>query len=89
MDSIRSVMQKVRALLAEKAIGEVRMLSADFGFRAELNPSHRLFSPEYGGGALLDVGTYLVSFSSMVLGPPSRLSRWPISVRRVLTNRQQ
>jgi predicted dehydrogenase len=67
------VMQKVRALLAEKAIGEVRMLSADFGFRAELNPSHRLFSPAYGGGALLDVGTYLVSFSSMVLGRPSRI----------------
>jgi predicted dehydrogenase len=67
------VMQKVRALLAEKAIGEVRMLSADFGFRVELNPSHRLFSPAYGGGALLDVGTYLVSLSSMVLGPPSRI----------------
>ena len=49
------------------------MLSADFGFRAELNPSHRLFSLEYGGGALLDVGTYLVSFSSMVLGRPSRI----------------
>jgi predicted dehydrogenase len=66
-------MQKVRALLAEKAIGEVRMLSADFGFRAELNPSHRLFGLEYGGGALLDVGTYLVSLSSMVLGRPSRI----------------
>jgi predicted dehydrogenase len=67
------IMQKVRTLLAEKAIGEVRMLSADFGFRVELNPSHRLFSPAYGGGALLDVGTYLVSFSSMVLGRPSRI----------------
>jgi predicted dehydrogenase len=70
-------MAKVRALLAEGAIGEVRMLSADLCFRARPGVPVRLFDPAYGGGALLDVGVYVVSFSSMVLGSPSRIVSMP------------
>ena len=33
----------------------------------------RLFAPELGGGALLDLGVYPVSFASMILGTPSRI----------------
>ena len=61
---------KVREWLADGTIGEVRMLRADFGFRAGVDPKARLFSPELGGGALLDVGVYTVSFASMVFGGP-------------------
>jgi predicted dehydrogenase len=64
---------RVRGLLAEGAIGEVRLLSADFGFRAEFDPRGRLFDPYLGGGALLDVGVYTVSLASMVFGPPARI----------------
>jgi len=71
------VMVKVRALIAEDAIGEVRMLSADFGFRATFERVPRLFDPASGGGALLDVGVYLVSLASMVLGPPARIVSLP------------
>ena len=60
---------KVRQWLREGAIGDVRMVQADFGFRSGLNPEGRLFDPELGGGALLDVGIYAISFASMVLGP--------------------
>ena len=60
---------KVRQWLDEGAIGEVRMVQADFGFRSGFNPQGRLFSPDLGGGALLDVGIYVLSFASMVLGP--------------------
>jgi predicted dehydrogenase len=50
-------------------IGQVRLVSADFGFRAGYNRQSRLFAPELGGGALLDVGIYVLSFASMILGP--------------------
>jgi predicted dehydrogenase len=62
------LMGRVRELLAAHAIGDVRMLTADFGFRAGLNPEGRLFNLALGGGALLDVGVYTVSFASMVMG---------------------
>ncbi|MBN1812543.1 MAG: Gfo/Idh/MocA family oxidoreductase [Anaerolineae bacterium] len=68
------IIVKLREMLAEGAIGEVRMLTADLGFRSEFDPKSRLFDPELGGGALLDVGIYPISFASMVLGTPSRIA---------------
>jgi len=62
------VITQVCAWLAEGRIGEPRLLTADFGFRAEVNPSARLFSPALAGGALLDVGVYVVSLAQMVFG---------------------
>ncbi len=65
---------KTRELLAEGVIGDVRMLLVDFGFRAQFKPEARLFNPELGGGALLDVGIYPLQFASMVMGtPPSEM----------------
>ncbi|HAA75407.1 TPA: dehydrogenase [Candidatus Latescibacteria bacterium] len=61
---------RVRELIADGAIGEVRMLQADFGFRANVNPNGRLFNLDLGGGGLLDVGVYTVSLASMILGTP-------------------
>lgn len=66
------IMVRVRQLLAEGAIGEVRMLHADFGFRTRVNPQGRLFDPDLGGGALLDVGIYPLSLASMIFGQPSQ-----------------
>ncbi|MBT2290324.1 Gfo/Idh/MocA family oxidoreductase [Paenibacillus albidus] len=60
---------KVRQWIAEGRIGDVRLVKADLGFRSEWNPEGRLLNPKLGGGALLDVGIYPVSFASMVLGP--------------------
>jgi dihydrodiol dehydrogenase / D-xylose 1-dehydrogenase (NADP) len=62
------VMKQVRAWLEEGAIGDLRMLTADFGFRREGAAEDRKVSPHRGGGALLDVGIYPVSFSSWVFG---------------------
>ncbi len=71
------LMERVRWLVSEGAVGEVRMLNVDFGFRADLDPSSRLFDQRLGGGALLDVGVYCVSFASMVLGRPSGFAGLP------------
>ena len=66
--------EKVRELLAADTIGSVQMLTADLGFRGRFDPKHRLFDPELGGGALLDVGVYPISLASMIFGPPTRIS---------------
>jgi predicted dehydrogenase len=65
---------KLRSMLAQNIIGEVRMLQADFSFRAPFNPTNRLFNPELGGGALLDIGVYPINFASMIFGPPERVT---------------
>jgi predicted dehydrogenase len=62
------VMTQVRRWLQEGAIGEVRLLVSDFGFRAQVNPEARLFSLDLAGGAVLDVGAYVVSLASMIYG---------------------
>jgi predicted dehydrogenase len=71
------VMARLRELLAQGAIGTVRLLAADFSFRASFSPESRLFNPALGGGALLDVGIYPVSLASMILGPPSAILSSP------------
>jgi len=65
---------KLRALLEEGAIGEVRLLTADFGFRAAFDPESRLFDPALGGGALLDLGIYPLALASAIFGPPERIA---------------
>lgn len=64
---------EVQRLVAEGAIGEPRILTADFGFHKEFDPSHRLFDLTLGGGALLDVGVYLISLASLFFGPPAQI----------------
>lgn len=64
------LMARLRELLAQQAIGELRMLTADFGFRAGYEEEPRLFDRALGGGSLLDVGVYPVSLASMLFGRP-------------------
>lgn len=68
------LMERVRRLIREGAIGPLRLLQADFGFRAGFDPRSRLFDPALGGGALLDVGCYCVSLASMLMGSPDRIT---------------
>ena len=66
------VMHRLRELAKSGAIGEPRLLQADFGFRAGVNPEGRLFNLALGGGGLMDVGIYPVSLASMLFGTPDR-----------------
>jgi len=65
---------QIRRLIAEGALGEIVTVSADHGQWFAKDPEFRLFAPELGGGALLDLGVYPVSFASMLLGAPSTIS---------------
>lgn len=62
------ITKQVKAWVTDGAIGEVRMLYADFGFRARLNPKGRLFDLALGGGGLLDIGIYPISYASIIFG---------------------
>jgi len=65
---------ELRRRIADGAIGEVRMVQADFGFRAGWNPQGRLLNPALGGGSLLDVGVYCVSLAYSILGAPAEIA---------------
>jgi predicted dehydrogenase len=64
---------QVRRWIAEGRIGEPRMMTIDFGFRAAWNPESRLLNPALAGGALLDVGVYVLAYASMVFGRPTQI----------------
>jgi len=66
--------RSVQAILARGAIGEVMSVQADHGWWFERDPRHRLFAPELGGGALLDLGIYPVSLATLVLGLPDQIA---------------
>jgi predicted dehydrogenase len=66
-------MREIRRLLADGVLGEIVTVTADHSQWFVQDASHRLFAPELGGGALLDLGIYPVSFAHMVLGTPDRV----------------
>lgn len=70
----RPHMVELRRLLAEGAIGEPRMLHAQFGFRMPFDPSHRVFDVALGGGAMLDLGVYPISLAHMIFGTPAQVT---------------
>lgn len=63
--------RKVRELIG--GLGDIVTVTADHGQWFTEDAEHRLFAPALGGGALLDLGVYVVSFASMVLGAPSKI----------------
>jgi predicted dehydrogenase len=60
---------EVKRIIASGEIGAVHQVVADFGFKADFGPEHRLFNPLLGGGALLDLGIYPLSIAAALLGP--------------------
>jgi predicted dehydrogenase len=66
--------KRMRELVAEGAIGEVTAVHADFAIGGPFPATHRLRAKELGGGALLDLGVYPVTFAHMFLGVPDRIA---------------
>lgn len=69
-------MVRIREIVAAGLLGEIRAVSADHTQLLPDDPAHRLNALELGGGALLDLGVYPISFVWDILGAP-------VSVRAV------
>lgn len=63
----------LRAWVADGRIGQPMALHANFVDNLPFDPEHRLFKRELGGGALLDVGVYVLSFAVMLFGIPDQV----------------
>ncbi|MFI9290775.1 Gfo/Idh/MocA family protein [Streptomyces gardneri] len=64
------LVRRLAELVRDGAVGEVRTVQADFGLQGPFAADHRLRDPAVGGGALLDLGVYPVSFAQLLLGEP-------------------
>ena len=66
-------MIRIREILASGILGEIRCVIADHTQDLPDDPTHRLNALNLGGGALLDLGIYPISFAWDVLGAPKTI----------------
>jgi predicted dehydrogenase len=66
--------RKAVAMAHEGQLGAVRQVRADLGFVLDTDPDGRLWDPDLGASALLDLGIYPLTFATLVLGNPSGVS---------------
>ncbi len=62
--------QIITQIIERGTIGRVRTLSANLGYRIDMN--ERMIRPELAGGTLLDLSVYVLNFASMVWGDDIR-----------------
>jgi predicted dehydrogenase len=65
--------RRLTELLAEGAVGRIRVIRAAFGFVAG-DPANVRLQTGLDGGALMDVGCYCVSATRLIAGEPTRVS---------------
>jgi predicted dehydrogenase len=56
-----------RQLIESGALGEIRLVTADFGVNVPFDPNSRMYDPAQAGGSLLDLGVYPISFAQFAL----------------------
>jgi predicted dehydrogenase len=67
------LLRKAAALAASGDLGNIRHVSANFGFAFQGSPTHRLLDPALAGGAILDAGVYPIHAVNLFLGEPAEL----------------
>lgn len=65
---------RLEAIIRSGQIGAPRAVQADFGFVAAPHPSDRLFDRSLGGGTVMDLGVYVVTFATLFLGNPDSVT---------------
>ncbi len=54
-------------------LGDIQWVQADLGFKAPLDPESRIWAPAAGGGALLDLAVYPLTWALGTLGFPDEV----------------
>jgi predicted dehydrogenase len=67
-------MTRIREIVRAGDLGELRAVTVDHTQRLSDDPAHRLNDLALGGGALLDLGIYPISFMWDVLGAPATIA---------------
>ncbi|MCW2600274.1 MAG: hypothetical protein JWM02_2103 [Frankiales bacterium] len=67
------LVQLMQLRVRDGHLGQVRSVHASFGFTAAADPAGRLWNPDLGGGALLDLGVYTVDLARLLLGDPDKV----------------
>lgn len=67
-------MVRIREIIEAGTLGEIRAVTADHTQKLPTDPAHRLNALDLGGGALLDLGIYPISFIWDVLGAPTTVT---------------
>jgi predicted dehydrogenase len=67
-------MRRIHEIFESGGVGEIRALVATHTQDLPDDPAHRLNDLKLGGGALLDLGVYPVSFAFDVLGEPATIT---------------
>ena len=63
----------LQRIITEGKIGDIESLSAFHHQNLTGVKNHRLWIKELGGGSLMDLGIYIVSFAHMILGVPDKI----------------
>jgi predicted dehydrogenase len=66
-------MIRIREIIDAGTLGEIRTVFADHTQKISDDPAHRLNAMDLGGGALLDLGIYPISFVWDILGAPTEI----------------
>ncbi|HJQ00391.1 MAG TPA: Gfo/Idh/MocA family oxidoreductase [Jatrophihabitans sp.] len=70
------LIRTAQQLIADGVIGDIRSVRAEMSLGLPYDPSHRLYDLANGGGALLDLGIYPITFAWIFLGKPDEISWW-------------
>lgn len=62
--------EEIVRIINSGEIGEIKLVQADFGFKAPEPKRQRLYDPDLGGGSLLDIGIYPIFLAQSILGRP-------------------
>lgn len=63
--------ERLDQIIADGKIGDIRHISATFGYQATTDPARRWMNRDLGGGSLLDLGIYPLTLIHHLVGSPT------------------